>query len=302
MPIFFAALVLAVVRGRALDELEHADVVAAAPGAEQHAQRRGRLALAVAGVDDDERLLRYPFGVLRVRRSSVSHRRLRQCIDASRTRRPASRARRSAGPSPGAAATRTATPYTRSSDRAAVSTVAGAPVRDDAPRATSARCGRRTSRPASGRGRPRRGDVAARGTAPARARNVSTWCWMSRCDVGSSSSSSSRLLCERAGDDRRAGARRRTARRRGRSRRSQQSGALHRRAHDAPHRGRSPTAAGAGAVCGPSARARTRVKRSGRAAACGTTAIASRERLPAHLAQIARRRRRSRRRRTPARR
>src|SRR4029079_14597041 len=40
--------------------LEHADVVAAPPGAEEDAERGGRLALAITGVDDDERLLRQP--------------------------------------------------------------------------------------------------------------------------------------------------------------------------------------------------------------------------------------------------
>src|SRR3990172_884040 len=48
--------VFAVVAGGGLDELEHADVVAAAPGAKEDAEGGGGLALAVAGVDDDERL------------------------------------------------------------------------------------------------------------------------------------------------------------------------------------------------------------------------------------------------------
>ncbi len=46
--------VLSETGARMLDELEHPDPEVSTPGTEDHAQRGGRLALTLAGIDDDQ--------------------------------------------------------------------------------------------------------------------------------------------------------------------------------------------------------------------------------------------------------
>src|SRR5581483_563315 len=171
--------VFAVVGRRALDELQHADVVAAPPRAEEHAERRRRLPLAVAGVDDDQRLARWL--ALRLLAHDAT-----PCVRAA----PAGGATTTTGvPLTGWGTTRTGTPYTPAI-ASARSTSCGAPAATMRPSAISA------TRSANMAPSVRSCTTATAAIPRARQRsrtsaNVATWCRRSRCEVGSSSSSSS---------------------------------------------------------------------------------------------------------------